>query len=1047
MKPVRLVMSAFGPYAGRTELDFQPLGGKGLFLITGDTGAGKTTIFDAIAFALFGEASGSVRGANTLRSDFAQPGEKTYVELTFQNREQIYTVSRNPRYQRPKRGGGLTMENPDALLTLPGGDAISGIREVTAKIESLLGITCRQFKQIAMLAQGEFLQLLLADSGERGDILRRVFGTEFFLYTQRLLKEQAADAKGRLEDAEKAVLMHIAGIECPSDEQGAVLSAQKDAASIHSAEEILGSLKELVAEDGARLISLRGQTGSLETKRNNLIAAMEQARFVNQTLEALENARISEKELSGHQAEYTRRKERLSLAEKALYEVLPLEKAFLREKEAQERLAREIAALQKQIAEYEEASLAAQALYQQEQQTEPRRRELAFGIDRLEKTLGKYARAEQLQKEMQALSFSREERSKTLATLEGKRAEYQGEEKQVREALDGLDGLEIKIMACRQDEKEIDGLQSGLQGLLDSATRLSALQMELEKFQHSFEKAREMYERSGAVYKEKEIAFFREQAGLLASTLKDGEPCPVCGATSHPQKAQPSADAPGEAELRVLKTKAESDREAMRLASEKTAGKLGETNLARERLMREATAFFPEAEGGALLVNLPERIKAELSQCQSRKEENTRLLSGLLAQAAEKARLAEWLDTVQKKLRGNEEETGRIRRELSADEAGLAGMAGEMSTLQADLPYESRAKAQDAISFWQSEFKQLDDVFRQAETEAQKLQSWLEKDKALLKDKGEGSLSAMRAAAEAEAAYQERRAACGFLGESDYRRALLLKADMDALREENQKYEDAVKAVRRDLDRLAKETEGKEKRDITGLESEKGRIDREKEQADEAIRTLASRLGRNAPIEKALEKAIADFAEYRQEYLLADNLSKTASGELAGRQKLAFEQYVQGAYFQKILSEANQRIKGMTGGRFELTRREDPEDLRSQTGLDIDVLDHYTGRIRPVKTLSGGESFKASLALALGLSDVIQRHAGGVKIDTLFVDEGFGSLDAESLEQAIQTLVGLAEGDRLVGIISHVGELKERIDRKIVIDKTIAGSTAHLVLP
>ncbi len=1047
MKPVKLVMSAFGPYAGKTELDFQPFGGKGLFLITGDTGAGKTTLFDAIAFALFGEASGSVRGANTLRSDFAQPGTKTYVELTFQNRDQLYTVLRNPRYQRPKRGGGLTMENPDALITLPGGDTVSGIREVTAKIEDLLGITCRQFKQIAMLAQGEFLQLLLADSGERGDILRRVFGTELFRNAQRLLKEQAADAKGRLEDAEKAVLMHISSIEHPADEQGAALSAQMAEVSIHHADDVLGNLKKLVAEDTARIDSLRARTGSLEGKRNDLIAAMEQARFINQALEALENARESEKELSGRQKEYTRRKERLSLAEKALYEVLPLEKAFLREKELQERLAREAAALEKQITEYEAASLAAQAVYQREQQTEPRRRELAFGIDRLEKALVKYARTEQLQKEMQALSAKKEGLAKTLEELDRRRAEYQGEEKQVRETLEEMGGLEIKIMECRQDEKDIDALQSGLQGLLDSETRHSALQAELEEFQHSFEKAREMYELSGAVYKEKEIAFFREQAGLLAATLKDGEPCPVCGATSHPRKARPSADAPSEAELSVLKAKAENDRETMRIASEQTAGKLGEANLAKERLAREAAGFFPEAESSVILINLPEHTKTALSLCQSRKEENARLLSGLQTQVLEKTRLAERLDTVQKQLKGNAEETGKMSQESSAAETGLAGMAGEISTLQADLPYESRARAQDAISLWQRELKRLNDAFRQAEIEAQNLQSGLEKDRALLKDKREAGLSAVQAAKEAEAAYQKRRTDCGFLEESDYRGALLPKADMDALREENQKYEDAVKAVRRDLDRLAKETEGKEKRDITGLGVEKERLDREQERAGEEIRTLVSRLGRNAPIEKALEKAITDFAEFQQEHLLMENLSKTASGELAGRQKLAFEQYVQGAYFQKILTEANRRIKGMTGGRFELTRREDPEDLRSQTGLDIDVLDHYTGRIRPVKTLSGGESFKASLALALGLSDVIQRHAGGVKIDTLFVDEGFGSLDAESLEQAVQTLVGLAEGDRLVGIISHVGELKERIDRKIIIDKTIAGSTARLVLP
>jgi exonuclease SbcC len=250
--------------------------------------------------------------------------------------------------------------------------------------------------------------------------------------------------------------------------------------------------------------------------------------------------------------------------------------------------------------------------------------------------------------------------------------------------------------------------------------------------------------------------------------------------------------------------------------------------------------------------------------------------------------------------------------------------------------------------------------------------------------------------------------------------------------------------VEQDLQRLSKETENKQKQDMELLETVKQKLEQEKRQADESIRTLIARLGTNEPIAKALRKALSNAAVYQQEYLLISNLSKTANGELAGKQKLAFEQYVQASYFNQILIEANKRLKIMTNSRFELLRREDAADLRSQTGLEIDVLDHYTGRIRSVKSLSGGESFKASLSLALGLSDVIQSYAGGVEIDTLFIDEGFGALDAESLEQAIQTLAGLAAGNRLVGIISHVSELKERIDRQVVIQKRNSGSTVHL---
>lgn len=344
-----------------------------------------------------------------------------------------------------------------------------------------------------------------------------------------------------------------------------------------------------------------------------------------------------------------------------------------------------------------------------------------------------------------------------------------------------------------------------------------------------------------------------------------------------------------------------------------------------------------------------------------------------------------------------------------------------------------------------SKLKALKDAFRLAEETYHRLKNKLDSSQSLLGDLNKRKALAAQARQQAFTAFLNKMSECGFSDEESYRSCLKTEEEISGLRHSIQEYQKEVQAVERDLQRLISETENKQKQNMEALEAVKQRLEHEKKQLDESVKALTMRLGANEPIAKALAKAISRAAACRKEYLLLSNLSKTANGELAGRQKLAFEQYVQASYFNHIIIEANKRLKIMTNNRYELLRREDAANLHSQTGLEIDVLDHYTGRIRSVKSLSGGESFKASLSLALGLSDVIQSFAGGIEIDTLFIDEGFGALDAESLEQAIQTLAGLTEGNRLVGIISHVGELKERIDRQVVIKKSNTGSSIHIV--
>ena len=405
MKPLKIEMSAFGPYADKVELDLTRLGSQGIFLITGDTGAGKTTIFDAIAFALFGEASGSIRTVDTMRSDFAQPAVKTYVSLDFLHKGKEYSIQRNPRYERPKKNGeGLTTEFADAVLTLPGGNVVTGYKEVTGKVSDLLGINYRQYKQIAMIAQGEFLQLLLADSKERGEIFRRVFNTELYQSLQRSLKDREREARNKCSSIEQSILQYISGIILPEKEEGTILSVLKEKASIHNAAEIRGELKALIIREREELASLQLEAKELQSQQAEQIKAITEASYSNQLFKELEGTRVKKEELQEELPRHKERKLKLQQAEKALYTIYPYEINYQKEKDAVKKLTENILNLEKELTAKNNALISAEKVYKVETGKEAEREELVSSIDHLKKLLPQYDIAERLTKGIQALT-------------------------------------------------------------------------------------------------------------------------------------------------------------------------------------------------------------------------------------------------------------------------------------------------------------------------------------------------------------------------------------------------------------------------------------------------------------------------------------------------------------------------------------------------------------------------------------------------------------------------------------------------------------------
>lgn len=1047
MKPLKVVMSAFCSYAERTEIDLSVFGGQGLFLITGDTGAGKTTIFDAIAFALFGQASGSTRTTDTLRSDFADPHTKTYVELTFAHQGREYLVTRNPRYERPKKSGeGMTTEGADATLEMPDGSVVTGSGNTTAKIQEILGIDHRQFKQIAMIAQGEFLQLLLASSSERGDIFRHVFNTDVYKNVQDLLKNREREAHRRCEDSKKSILQYVSGISYPEDESGATLAGLTKADSIHVAVDVQRELKALIAADKSERDRLQYQAGQLDEALAGQITAITQARFINQVFADLETAREKQRDLLGDREAQELRKQTLEAAEKALYNVLPLETQYLRVQTAVQELTASIGTLETTIEKQAGERKELLAAYQNEKAKGPEREQLAAAIDRVGKMLPQYDALKLLEEELEQLQGEQKTTGEAGVELRRAKAEFLQRKKDFNEEIDNLADVEVKQAACEQETKELQKNRAGLQSLQGSSSELGKLETAQAQLQVEYLEAERVFRQTDKNYRGKEAAFFREQAGIMAASLQEGEACPVCGATVHPHKAMPGADAPSEAELMELKEEADTAQEKMGETSRRAAAKAAETKQAQGQLLKDAGEHFPAVDPMALREELADLIAAALQENQRQKNENQELFNQLKEQVTRKEQCSEQLALLEKSLQTNEGDIIENDQQRNQIIAGIAAKTGERKVLQGALEYADREKAVDAIEGWTGDLNTLKKALEEAEEAFQKLDKELEGNQTLLVDQ-QGRLTNTRGdLVKAEEVYEGKRLECGFLDEGSYRGALKSETEITALKTSFREYEKDVLAVEQDLSRLLQATENQQLQDLEVLEAAKNEIEQEKKQVDGTIQIHLTRLGINEPLAVTLDEVIPQNVQWQEEYLLLSDLAKTANGELTGKQKLKFEQYVQAAYFQQILLEANKRLKFMTNSRYELLRKEEPGDYRSQAGLEIDVLDHYTGRVRSVKSLSGGESFKASLALALGLSDVIQSHAGGVEIDTLFIDEGFGALDAESLDQAIETIVSLAAGNRLVGVISHVSEMKERIDRQIVITKSSVGSSAAIAI-
>ena len=920
MRPLTLTLSAFGPYAGQITLALEQLGKNGLYLIRGDTGAGKTSIFDAIAFALYGEASGDQREAAMFRSQYAAPDTPTFVELTFESAGKTYRVRRVPEYTRPaKRGGGVTLQRAEAELTMPDGRVVTRVKEVGQAVREIVGVDREQFAQIAMIAQGDFLKLLVASTEERMRIFRQIFHTGRYQKLQAALKDQLA-ALSRARDKLRDGLMQAVGsARYPADSVLGQRLADAQAGRL-LLQETAALLDEIVRQDSAAQEAGRRVLECLDKQIGQAARTLGQAR-------ELAAARTQLRDAQAKRQAIQQEMEKAGAARAALAARKP-------EREA---LAQQAAALAEEVRRHEACSRLDQAL-------------------------------EAAQKRYTDGCAAQAACAKQLTDLADQQAAARAGQERLADSAIRAEKQRAEHAALLEEQRAFNGLSRDLDAVAASARQYARVQKDYLAAAQSAEAAQGRYQQMNR-------AFLDEQAGILALGLQDGAPCPVCGACSHPRPAQVTLGAPREADLEQAKQQAAAAQaEAGRLSAEagQLRGALEARRAGLQQRARELLGDVPCEEMAEQIAAAGAALRDRLAACKSALDQAQQDMRQL-------DQFGHTLRTLEQAVQQAQARQAAAQQAIARAEQDTQHLARQKQELADGLRYPDQAAARRAAQQTKDTIQDLD-----------------------------------RRTEQADQAYQ----AC--------------KSQADAL-------EGTIAA-------LAGQLEHAPEIDMETIQAELEACNARRRALEDGQTARAARLDRNQDALRALETHGAALAEAEQKWGWVKSLADTAGGQLVGREKIMLETYVQMTYFDRILERANTRLMVMSRGQYELKRRAQAENNRRQSGLELDVVDHYNGSVRSVKTLSGGESFQAALSLALGLSDEVQSAAGGVQLDVMFVDEGFGSLDEEALEQAVRALSNLSGGNRLIGIISHVEALARRIDRQIVVTKHgTAGSDAVIV--
>ena len=972
MKPLKITMSAFGPYAEKVTIDFEKYQ-NGLYIITGDTGAGKSTIFDAITFALYGEAATQRRENTMLRSDFAKKDTKTFVELEFMYRGEVYKIKRNPRY---KREGLKTEETPKAEITYPDGSVKSGVKEVTAAVTDILKIDCGQFTQIAMIAQGEFLKLLLAGTDERGKIFRKIFNTDLYRRFQDRAKMLANDAKRDYETVKSSIEREIKGVVSDNEDDWILYDSTRT-------DEFINALMNLLGDWEKDKKSITAKEKRLKTKSQKLSDEISLAENTNKFIESLEKEEETLKKLNDDSEKIESLRKDTDRLESVNKDVMPILTMLKSYRENVGKLEKSISTNKKVLEKNTEKHDELKKILEDEKARENERKTLSEKAVGLKNELEYYEEYESLKKEtaknQKSLKKANDESEKLKATFNDDKKKAEDEKNKLSE----LKSTEVELQKVKSLYEEKEKHNFKIQKVMLDCDSLKKHQKKHKKLSEQYTDAEKLYKQTLETYNDGYSLFLREQAGILAESLNENEPCPVCGSTDHPCIAQKSDTAPSENELDEMKQRADmADNECRKIA---------------------------------------DKASKEKNECELN------------------------LNAYTEKCNQTDEKIEEITAKINDLKTVINGDENKITALEKMISCKNKSEAEKVLDDLENRIDEMQKSFEIAEQNYNECVKVIDNAKAVINENEPLAKTENERIKKQEEKLEK---AMQKYGIDDENTLEILVSDIENIsdmRDEIKEYDNKLSACNERI-KMLKENIGKaEKTDIEKLKADKEETENSLEEVTEQKNSLTANISINKRIMDETQKLKTELDESGKRYSTYLNISQTANGELSKRQKIAFEQYIQSAYFRSILNEANKRFSYMTNGRFELVKHDGDSNLKSHSGLDIDVFDNYTGKQRSVKSLSGGESFKASLCMALGLSEVIQRNAGGVKLESMFVDEGFGVLDNESLEQAIEVLNSLSESDRMVGIISHISELKDRIDKKIVVKKGSAGSTVELI--
>lgn len=1036
MRPVNLIISAFGPYAKKQELDFEKLNGRNIFVITGTTGAGKTTIFDAISYALYGEASGESRENDSLRSHFAESDIETFVELDFELRGEVYKIRRSPKQLKKKvRGEGFTEKDAEAVLEIPNGKVISGVNNVNEKINEILGINKAQFKQIVMLPQGEFKKLLLANSVEREDVFRKIFNTYNFESIQKSLKEKAmilSKDRNLCKDRMKTHLNNIQG------EHNIQIGEYIDFLGvINELKELISKEEELYEKNEANIKDIKAK---LEEKNKEKLIAIQNNEILiekEQSLKALDELLFKKESIEKSKTirDKAKKAKEVSYIEK---EYIEKESFLLRKKFEKNECNKKIENLKERLLKLEEA-------VKSEEDKGSYRDKLSEEIGQLKTLEPKIKDYDNIKK----LILELEKKSIEIKELINKKDEEikllkinkENREKELKD----INELQIKKINLDNEVENKTKLINEARDTFKTIDSYEKLKVEHNKIKDKYLKQEDIFKKIKHEYEHMEEVYRKEQAGILADSLRKGEACPVCGSLDHPNKAvKGNANIPTEEELKNKKaefekyqlennnimvelTKINSEANSLLENCNKSLSKLSNDISINPKY--DASSKEEVKNIGVSLKRKIEVLNEEIKEIENKINNKQSIESDLL-------KIEEALNKNEELINSSKENDKDIYAKLQANKASL-------EELEKDIPKDITSvdslneKINNKILELENSKNKLKLVIKNRDENLNMLEGEKAKVKEIIKNIKEASIELK----EKNKLFIDSIKTNGFDSKEDYIESKEYIEIIDDLDKKIENYNNELSLIKEKNKTLNEKCKDLISTNIDVIDEEIKEIRKEEELKTEEVKNEHSILQNNKNVLKNVIELNKEFNKKEEEYKIIGELADLANGKKSPY--ISFERYVLASYFQDIIDAANLRLEKMTGERFSLKRKTSKSKGAGQKGLELEIYDNYTASSRDVSSLSGGESFKASLSLALGLSDVVQSSSGGVSLETMFVDEGFGTLDPQSLDNAIDSLLELQKGGRLVGIISHVQELKERVDAKIEVVSTKEGSTAN----